>query len=206
MSVTRTSVQDNVVDHIALVFGVVEAERAAQVFREVLRCIVVVSSLHMHGEGIPETDAHTERRIIGLPKSFFPIKRFYMCEYSWKYTTSHSFSFVSLPRSESFLTCSRWKKNSLCTWRASCHRGGPCSAGEGSACIQSWTRRTRKWGRRLVDCQPLSSHHVLSRKTFDCGRPAGNDWAADEHPLAPGMKDLGGGQRNFKKREWFISL
>lgn len=40
------------VNHIALVFGVVEAERAAQVFREVVRCIVVVTSLHMHGEGI----------------------------------------------------------------------------------------------------------------------------------------------------------
>lgn len=48
--------QDNVVNHIALVFGVVEAERAAQVFREVLRCIVVVSRLHMHGEVIPASD------------------------------------------------------------------------------------------------------------------------------------------------------
>lgn len=59
---TCTSVQDNVVDHIALVFGVVEAERAAQVFREVVRCIVVVTGLHMHGEGISEM----ERKIIKI--------------------------------------------------------------------------------------------------------------------------------------------
>lgn len=60
MSLMRTSVQDNVVNHIALVFGVVEAERAAQIFREVLGCVVVVSSLHMHGEVIPETHSQTE--------------------------------------------------------------------------------------------------------------------------------------------------
>lgn len=59
-----TSVQDNVVDHIALVFGVIEAERAAQVFRDVVRCVVVVTGLHVHGEGIPEADSQTERRII----------------------------------------------------------------------------------------------------------------------------------------------
>lgn len=56
-----TSVQDNVVNHIAPVFGVVEAERAAQVFREVLRCIVVVTSLHMQVKGIPERDTHRKR-------------------------------------------------------------------------------------------------------------------------------------------------
>lgn len=61
-----TSVQDNVVNHIALVFGVIEAERAAQVFGDVVRCIVVVTGLHMHGEGIPETDSQTERRIVKL--------------------------------------------------------------------------------------------------------------------------------------------
>lgn len=38
-----TSVQDNVVDHIALVFGVIETERAAQVFGDVFRFIVVVT-------------------------------------------------------------------------------------------------------------------------------------------------------------------
>lgn len=48
--------QDNVVDHIALVFGVVEAEGAAQVFGEILRCIVVVTSLHVHVEAVPETE------------------------------------------------------------------------------------------------------------------------------------------------------
>lgn len=58
-----TSVQDNVVNHIALVFGVVEAERAAQVFRDVVRCIVVVTGLHMHGEGIPEIDSEAEKEI-----------------------------------------------------------------------------------------------------------------------------------------------
>ncbi len=51
-----TSVQDDVVDHIALVFGVIEAERAAQIFREVFRCVVVVTGLHMHGEGTPEAE------------------------------------------------------------------------------------------------------------------------------------------------------
>lgn len=55
-----TSVQDNVVNHIALVFGVIEAERAAQVFKDVIRCTVVVSCLHMHVEGIPEIE--TEKK------------------------------------------------------------------------------------------------------------------------------------------------
>lgn len=58
--------QHNVVDHIALVFGVVEAERAAQVFRDDFRCMVVVTGLHMHGEGMPEKDSETERRILSL--------------------------------------------------------------------------------------------------------------------------------------------
>lgn len=88
------------------------------------------------------------------------------------------------------LTCSRWKRNSLCTWRASCHRDGPCSDAVDSACIRSWTHRTRTWGYSQDDCRPPLSHQVSSWKTFDCGRPAGNDWAADEHPLAPGMTDL----------------
>lgn len=57
-----TSVQDNVVNHIALVFGVIEAERTAQVFWEVFSCVVVVTGLHVHGEGIPEKDSQTERR------------------------------------------------------------------------------------------------------------------------------------------------
>lgn len=51
----RTSVQDNVVDHIALVFGVIEAEGAAQVFRDVGRRAVVVAGLHVNGEGVPAT-------------------------------------------------------------------------------------------------------------------------------------------------------
>lgn len=38
----RTSVQNNVVDHAARVIGVVEAERAAQVFRDLLRRVVIV--------------------------------------------------------------------------------------------------------------------------------------------------------------------
>lgn len=51
--------QDDVVDHIAPVFGVVEAEGAAQVFRQVLRCsAVVVTGLHVHVEGNPERDTH----------------------------------------------------------------------------------------------------------------------------------------------------
>lgn len=48
------------VNHIALVFGVIEAERAAQVFKDVIRCTVVVSCLHMHVEGIPEIE--TEKK------------------------------------------------------------------------------------------------------------------------------------------------
>lgn len=60
--------QDNVVNHIAPVFGVVEAQRAAEVFREVLRCIVVVTGLHMQVEGIPERDSYTERGITILAK------------------------------------------------------------------------------------------------------------------------------------------
>lgn len=58
---TCTSVQDNVVNHIALVFGVVEAEGAAQVFGEVVGCVVVVTGLHMHGEGIPGMDSEREK-------------------------------------------------------------------------------------------------------------------------------------------------
>lgn len=161
--------QDNVVNHIALVFGVIEAERAAQIFGEVVRYVVVVTGVHVHGEGIPEVDSHTDRRIIEL--LIYPVcysLHTHINSTYHTYTTPSSFSL-------SLLTCSRWKRNSLCTWRASCHRGGPCSADAGSACTRSWTRRTRKWGRRLVDCQPLLSHQVLSRKTFDCGRPAGND-------------------------------
>ena len=72
----RTSVQDDVVDHIALVFGVIEAERAAQVFRQVVRCAAVVTGLHMHGEGVPERDSDTERRIIklqSLPSTYLSI-------------------------------------------------------------------------------------------------------------------------------------
>lgn len=56
MFVMRTSVQDNVVDHIALVFGVIEAEGAAQVFRDVGRRAVVVAGLHVNGEGVPVTE------------------------------------------------------------------------------------------------------------------------------------------------------
>lgn len=58
MSMMCTSVQDNVVNHIALVFGVIEAERAAQVFKDFIRGTVVVACLHMHGEGIPEMKKH----------------------------------------------------------------------------------------------------------------------------------------------------
>lgn len=43
-----TSVQNNVVDHAARVTGVVEAKWAAQVFRDLLRCVVVVTCLHVH--------------------------------------------------------------------------------------------------------------------------------------------------------------
>lgn len=50
------------VDHIALVFGVVEAEGAAEVLLQVLGGVVVVAGLHVHGESIPEgvTDKHFE--------------------------------------------------------------------------------------------------------------------------------------------------
>ena len=54
------------VNHIALVFGVIEAERAAQIFREVVRYVVVVTGVHVHGEVIPDVDSHTDRRIIEL--------------------------------------------------------------------------------------------------------------------------------------------
>lgn len=43
------------VDHIALVFGVIEAEGAAQVFGDVFRFTAVVTCLHMHGEAVPVT-------------------------------------------------------------------------------------------------------------------------------------------------------
>lgn len=43
------------VDHIALVFGVIEAEGAAQVFGDVFRFSAVVTCLHMHGEAVPVT-------------------------------------------------------------------------------------------------------------------------------------------------------
>lgn len=66
-----TSVQDDVVDHIALVFGVVEAERTAQVFRALLRDADAVTCLHMHGEGIPEVDSQTALEFSELPKQFF---------------------------------------------------------------------------------------------------------------------------------------
>ena len=49
-----TSVQDDVVDHVALVLGVVEAERAAQVPGRLLRGAGRVARLHVHGEGVPE--------------------------------------------------------------------------------------------------------------------------------------------------------
>lgn len=54
VSVRRTSVQHDVVDHIALVFGVIEAEGAAQIFGDVFRFTAVVTRLHMHGEAVPE--------------------------------------------------------------------------------------------------------------------------------------------------------
>lgn len=55
-AMTPTSVENNVVNHVALVPGVVETERAAQVFRKLLRwTVVVVTSLRMNAEGIPET-------------------------------------------------------------------------------------------------------------------------------------------------------
>lgn len=81
-SMMCTSVQDNVVNHIALVFGVVETERAAQVFRDVLGYVVVVTGLHMHGEGIPETDSEGEKRFIKSLGGF--IQRLSLWyQYSW---------------------------------------------------------------------------------------------------------------------------
>lgn len=56
LSLLHTSMQDNVVDHIALVSGVVETEGAAKFFRRFLLDIVVVPCLHVHGEVVPETD------------------------------------------------------------------------------------------------------------------------------------------------------
>lgn len=55
----RTSVQHDVVDHVALVFGVVEAEGAAEVFGEVFRLTAVVTRLHVNGEAVP---ARVQRR------------------------------------------------------------------------------------------------------------------------------------------------
>lgn len=52
VSVQPTSVQHDVVNHIALVFGVIEAEGAAQVFGDVFRFTAVVTGLHMYGEGV----------------------------------------------------------------------------------------------------------------------------------------------------------
>jgi len=160
-----TSVQNNVVNHVALVFGVVEAERAAQVFRKLLGCVVVVTGLHMHIEGIPEIDLQA------VNYHFF----FFCCMYILINVIQEIAVNVRRFSIKCFLTCSRWKRSSLCIWRASCHRGGPCSADADSACIQSWTHRTHMWGRHLDDRQTLLSRQVLSWKTFDCGRPACND-------------------------------
>lgn len=52
---SRTSVQHDVVDHIALVFGVIEAEGAAQIFGDVFRFTAAVTRLHMQGEAVPVT-------------------------------------------------------------------------------------------------------------------------------------------------------
>lgn len=51
-----TSVQNNVVNHVARLFGAVEAEGAVQVLRDLLRCITIVTRLHVYREVNPETD------------------------------------------------------------------------------------------------------------------------------------------------------
>ena len=56
-----TSVQDDVVDHVALVFGVVEAEWAAQVPGGLVGSTGRVARLHVNGEGVPE-DTRGERK------------------------------------------------------------------------------------------------------------------------------------------------
>lgn len=55
--------QDDVVDHIALVFSVIEAEGAAQVFVDVNRGAVVVAGLHVHSEGMPRRHTHRFRTV-----------------------------------------------------------------------------------------------------------------------------------------------
>lgn len=68
----RTSVQHDVVDHIALVFGVVEAEGAAEVFGEVFRFTAVVTCLHVHGEAVPARIQRQNKRTLKLWKAPTP--------------------------------------------------------------------------------------------------------------------------------------
>lgn len=53
-----TSVQDDVVDHAALVFAVVQTEGAAQVLVRLLHA-AAVTAFHMQRERRPDTHTHT---------------------------------------------------------------------------------------------------------------------------------------------------
>lgn len=57
-----TSVQDDVIDHAALVFGVIQTERTAQIFRNLLRT-AGVTALHMQRERGSETQADRQRGV-----------------------------------------------------------------------------------------------------------------------------------------------
>lgn len=55
-----TSVQDNVIDHAALVFGVIETERTAQIFRGLFGT-AGVTALHMQRESGSKTQTDSLR-------------------------------------------------------------------------------------------------------------------------------------------------
>lgn len=61
--------QHDVVDHIALVFGVIEAEGAAQIFGDVFRFTAVVTCLHMHGEAVPVMIRRQNKRSFELSET-----------------------------------------------------------------------------------------------------------------------------------------
>lgn len=74
--------QNYVVYHVALVFGVVQAERTAQVIGKLLRCIVVVvvvTGFNVHDEGITATHVDSERALLMIPSVPTEQKFFLTC-------------------------------------------------------------------------------------------------------------------------------
>lgn len=95
------------------------------------------------------------------------------------------------------VTCSMWKRNSLCTWRVSFLHGGLGNVSSDSACNLNWTHRIHRLGWRqggsvLPMSLPLSmvrGQGKLTRGWVGPGfvMPAGNDLTAAEHLVAPNM-------------------